>query len=57
MNASEELKMWQSLELKLKFWQLILLKKQAKTDDERAELDRLIEERIRWVGSGQGDEP
>lgn len=29
-------------------------RKHAKTDDERAELDRLIEERIRWVGSGQG---
>ncbi|WP_338335664.1 hypothetical protein [Xanthomonas citri] len=41
----------------LKFWQLIELKKKAEPDDERAELDRLIEERIRWVGSGQGDEP
>lgn len=41
----------------LKFWQLIELKKKAEIDDERAELDRLIEERIRWVGSGQGDAP
>ncbi|WP_215905279.1 hypothetical protein [Xanthomonas arboricola] len=41
----------------LKCWQLIEKKKQAQTDEERAELDRLIEERIRWVGSGQGDEP
>lgn len=41
----------------LRFWQLIELKKIAETDEERAELDRLIEERIRWVGSGQGDEP
>lgn len=41
----------------LKFWQLIEKKKQAKTDEERTELDRLIEERIRWVGSGQGDAP
>ncbi|GEM_PF-4983201 len=40
----------------MKLWQLYDLKNQAKTEDERHELDRLIEERIRWIGSGQGDE-
>jgi hypothetical protein len=38
-----------------KLHELYDAKKTAQTDDERRELDRLIEERIRWVGSGQGD--
>lgn len=41
----------------LKLFQLFDKKKDAKTDEERREYDRLIEERIRWIGSGQGDEP
>lgn len=41
----------------MKLHQLYDAKKNAKTDDDRRELDRLIEERIRWIGSGQGDEP
>ncbi len=39
----------------LKLWQLIHQRKQATTNEERDRLDRLIEARIRWVGSGQGD--
>lgn len=31
-------------------------RRSAQTEDERREYDRLIEERIRWLGSGQGDE-
>lgn len=31
-------------------------RRSAQTEDELRELDQLIEERIRWVGSGQGDE-
>ena len=41
----------------MKLFELIEAKKKAKTEDEPRELDRLIEERIRWVGSGQGDGP
>ncbi|MDG2524212.1 hypothetical protein P6166_02420 [Stenotrophomonas sp. HITSZ_GD] len=41
----------------MKLWQLYDAKKTAKTDDERRDIDRLIEERIRLIGAGQGDEP
>lgn len=41
----------------MKFHELWDLRKKAKTEDERAELDRLIEERIRLTGSGQGNGP
>lgn len=41
----------------MKLFELIEAKKKATTEDERREYDRLIEERIRWVGSGQVDEP
>jgi hypothetical protein len=37
--------------------QLYEAKKNAKTDDERRDIDRLIEERIRLIGAGQGHEP
>lgn len=41
----------------MKLHQLIDAKKKAKSEEERREFDRLIEERIRWLGSGQGNEP
>ncbi len=41
----------------MKLYELYDAKKQAKTDDERRAYDQLIEERIRQVGAGQGDEP
>lgn len=42
----------------MKLFELIEAKKKAKTEEERREFDRLIEERIRWIGSaGQGDGP
>lgn len=41
----------------MKLHELFEARRRAKTDEERREYDRLIEERIRWIGSGQGDEP
>lgn len=40
-----------------KLCELYEAKKTTTNECDRAELDRLIEERIRWIGSGQGHEP
>ncbi|GGD52566.1 hypothetical protein [Pseudoxanthomonas indica] len=41
----------------MKLHELTEARRSAQTDDERREYDQLIEERIRLIGSGQGDEP
>lgn len=41
----------------MKLYELYAEKKKAKNEEERREFDRLIEERIRWIGSGLGNEP
>lgn len=40
----------------MKLFELIDAKKKAKTDEERHELERLIDELIRRMGLGQGDD-
>lgn len=40
----------------MKLHELIEQRRRAYTHEERTELDRLIAARIKWIGSGQGDD-